>query len=289
INESVGATALGVAGGRAAETNSADPLINDPFAQLFLDAAGDGIWRMYQDGELPSEMVDLDPQFADRMQAMLGYTACRTKFFDEYFLVSADDGIRQSVVLAAGLDARAWRLDWPAGCVVYEVDQPKVLAFKTATLESRKATPIASHISVGIDLRQDWPTALVECGFDPSAPTAWSAEGTVALFDSRGTGPAFRPCSVAQRRREPGRRGGLHKRILQPRQLRAPGRADGSVSGGGGQAGRQGHRRVRRPAVRGRADGGRRLATRLWLGYHHRDERTRLDGRQQPGRPTRHR
>jgi len=106
INESVGATALGVAGGRAAETNSADPLINDPFAQLFLDAAGDSIWRMYQDGELPSEMVDLDPQFADRMQAMLGYTACRTKFFDEYFLVSADDGIRQSVILAAGLDAR---------------------------------------------------------------------------------------------------------------------------------------------------------------------------------------
>jgi len=177
INESVGATALGVAGGRAAETNSADPLINDPFAQLFLDAAGDSIWRMYQDGELPSEMVDLDPQFADRMQAMLGYTACRTKFFDEYFLVSADDGIRQSVILAAGLDARAWRLDWPAGCVVYEVDQPKVLAFKTATLESHQATPIASHISVGIDLRQDWPTALVECGFDPSAPTAWSAEG----------------------------------------------------------------------------------------------------------------
>ena len=115
----------------AAETNSADPLIKDPFAQLFLDAAGDGIWRMYQDGELPSEMVDLDPQFADRMQAMLGYTACRTKFFDEYFLTSADDGIRQSVILAAGLDARAWRLAWPAGCVVYEVDQPKVLAFKT--------------------------------------------------------------------------------------------------------------------------------------------------------------
>ena len=163
INESVGATALGVAGGRAAETNSADPLINDPFAQLFLDAAGDGIWRMYQDGELPSEMVDLDPQFADRMQAMLGYTACRTKFFDEYFLAAADDGIRQAVILAAGLDARAWRLAWPAGCVVYEIDQPKVLAFKTATLESHQATPIASHVSVGIDLRLDWPTALVEC------------------------------------------------------------------------------------------------------------------------------
>jgi methyltransferase (TIGR00027 family) len=177
INESVGATALGVAGGRAAETNSADPLISDPYAQLFLEAAGDGIWRIYLDGELPSELVDLDPQVADRMQAMLGYTACRTKFFDEYFLSAAGDGIRQAVILAAGLDSRAWRLAWPAGCVVYEIDQPKVLAFKTGTLESHEATPIASHVGVGIDLRLDWPKALAQAGFDASVPTAWSAEG----------------------------------------------------------------------------------------------------------------
>lgn len=102
---------------------------------------------------------------------------CRPKFFDEYFLTAADDGIRQAVILAAGLDARAWRLAWPAGCVVYEIDQPKVLAFKTDTLESHPATPIASHVGVGIDLRLGWPTALVESGFDPSIPTAWSAEG----------------------------------------------------------------------------------------------------------------
>jgi methyltransferase (TIGR00027 family) len=177
INESVGATALGVAGGRAAETNSADPLISDPYAQLFLEAAGDGIWQIYRNGELPAELVDLDPRFADRMQAMLGYMACRTKFFDEYFLGAAGDGIRQAVILAAGLDSRAWRLAWPAGCVVYEIDQPKVLAFKIGTLESHEATPIASHVSVGIDLRLDWPTALVGAGFDPSTPTAWSAEG----------------------------------------------------------------------------------------------------------------
>jgi methyltransferase (TIGR00027 family) len=177
INESVGATALGVAGGRAAETNSADPLISDPYAKLFLDAAGDGIWQIYLDAEVPAELIDLDPRFTERMQAMLGYTACRTKFFDEYFLTAADDGIRQAVILAAGLDARAWRLAWPAGCVVYEIDQPKVLAFKTDTLESHQATPIASHVGVGIDLRLGWPTALVESGFDPSVPTAWSAEG----------------------------------------------------------------------------------------------------------------
>ena len=177
INESVGATALGVAGGRAAETNSANPMIRDPYAHLFLEAAGDGIWRVYLDAELPAELVELDPHFEDRMQAMLGYTACRTKFFDEYFLAAAGDGIRQAVILAAGLDSRAWRLAWPDGCVVYEIDQPKVLAFKTGTLESHGVTPIASHVGIGIDLRLDWPAALVEAGFDPAIPTAWSAEG----------------------------------------------------------------------------------------------------------------
>jgi methyltransferase (TIGR00027 family) len=184
INESVGATALGVAGGRAAETNSLDPLISDPYAQLFLEAAGDGIWQIYQNNELATELVGLDPQLADRMQAMLGYTACRTKFFDDYFLAVAADGIRQAVILAAGLDSRAWRLAWPAGCVVYEIDQPKVLAFKTDTLESHQVTSIASHVGVGIDLRLDWPTALVQAGFDPSIPTAWSAEGLLPYLTS---------------------------------------------------------------------------------------------------------
>jgi methyltransferase (TIGR00027 family) len=111
------------------------------------------------------------------MQAMLSYTACRTKFFDDYFLAAARDGIQQAVILAAGLDSRAWRLAWPAGSVVYEIDQPQVLAFKTGTLESHAVDPIASHISVGIDLRLDWPKALAQAGFDASAPTAWSAEG----------------------------------------------------------------------------------------------------------------
>src|SRR3954465_6127265 len=112
INESVGATALGVAGGRAAETRSANPLINDPYAQLFLEAAGDGIWKIYLADEPPPELAEIDPQFADRTQAMKSYIGSRTKFFDEFFLGAATAGARQAVILAAGLDARAWRLAW---------------------------------------------------------------------------------------------------------------------------------------------------------------------------------
>jgi methyltransferase (TIGR00027 family) len=81
------------------------------------------------------------------------------------------------VILAAGLDARTWRLDWPAGAVVYEIDQPKMLAFKTSTLEAHCVAPIATHVSVPVDLRHNWPAALVSAGFDPGIPTAWSAEG----------------------------------------------------------------------------------------------------------------
>jgi methyltransferase (TIGR00027 family) len=177
INESVGVTALGVAGGRAAETRSPNPLIDDPFAQLFLNAAGDGAWKIYLSDEPPAELADVDPDFGKRTEAMKSYIGSRTKYFDEFFVDAAAAGIRQSVILAAGLDARAWRLDWPQGSVVYEIDQPKVLAFKLETLKSHGAEPIARLVDVGIDLREDWPKALVDAGFDPAAPTSWSAEG----------------------------------------------------------------------------------------------------------------
>jgi methyltransferase (TIGR00027 family) len=81
------------------------------------------------------------------------------------------------VILASGLDSRAYRLDWPAGTAVYEIDQPKVLEYKAATLAAHGATPSADRHEVAIDLRQDWPAALVAAGFDPKAPTAWLAEG----------------------------------------------------------------------------------------------------------------
>jgi methyltransferase (TIGR00027 family) len=182
ITESVGATALGVAAARAAETESEDPLIEDRFARLFLDAAGEGMWTMFG-GSVPTELAAADPELPARMRMMVDFMATRTAFFDEFFLDAANAGLRQVVILAAGLDARAWRLPWPDGTVVYELDQPQVLEFKSATL--REHEPRCRRVSVPIDLRRDWPKALHEAGFDPSAPTAWSAEGLLRYLPAR--------------------------------------------------------------------------------------------------------
>ncbi len=177
ITESVGATALGVAAGRAAETESDNPLIRDPFARVFLDAAGDGVWNWHLAPQLPAELVDAEPELPLQMQAMVSYMACRTAFFDNFFLDATHGGIRQAVILAAGLDARSWRLPWPDGVIVYELDQPRVLDFKASTLAEHGAEPACHRIEVPVDLRHDWPTALQRAGFDPSAPSVWSAEG----------------------------------------------------------------------------------------------------------------
>jgi methyltransferase (TIGR00027 family) len=177
ITESVGATALGVASSRAAETRSENPLIRDPFAQVFLDAAGDGVWNWHAKGPLPDEVIEAEPLAPLQMQAMVSYMACRTAFFDDFFLDATRAGIRQAVILAVGLDARSWRLPWPDGVTVYELDQPKVLDFKAATLAEHGAEPVCHRVAVPVDLRHDWPTALQQAGFDASAPSVWSAEG----------------------------------------------------------------------------------------------------------------
>jgi methyltransferase (TIGR00027 family) len=177
ITESVGATALGVAAARAADTESADPLINDPFARVFLDRVGHGVWDWYGGPELPAEVIEAEPDMPLRMRALVGYFATRTKFFDTSFIDAANAGIRQALILAAGLDARSWRLPWPDGTTVYELDQDRVLDFKLATLHDHGVEPKATRVPVAVDLRQDWPTALREAGFDPKAPSVWSIEG----------------------------------------------------------------------------------------------------------------
>jgi methyltransferase (TIGR00027 family) len=177
ITESVGATALGVAAARAAETQSENPLIRDPFAQVFLDAVGEGVWSWHFASQLPPEIIEAEPDLPLQMQAMVSYMASRTAFFDQFFLDATGAGIGQAVILAAGLDSRSWRLPWPDGVTVYELDQPKVLDFKASTLAEHGAQPACNRVAVPVDLRHDWPTALREAGFDTSAPSAWSAEG----------------------------------------------------------------------------------------------------------------
>ncbi len=185
ITQSVGATALGVAAARAVETESQNPLISDPFARVFVDAAGEGMWSIYADPALLAKAIEIEPDVQTRIQLMIDFMATRTAFFDEFFLSAADTGVRQVVILAAGLDARTWRLPWPDGTVVYELDQPKVLEFKGETLRNYGAQPAAHLVNVPIDLRQDWPKALQEVGFDPSRPCAWSAEGLVRYLPAQ--------------------------------------------------------------------------------------------------------
>ena len=185
ITQSVGATALGVAAARAAETESENPLISDPFARVFVEAAGEGMWSIYADPALLAKAADIEPDLRARLQLMVDFMATRTAFFDEFFLGAADAGVRQVVILAAGLDARSWRLPWPDGTVVYELDQPKVLEFKSNTLREHGANPTAHLVNVPIDLRQDWPKALQEAGFDASLPAVWSAEGLVRYLPAQ--------------------------------------------------------------------------------------------------------
>jgi methyltransferase (TIGR00027 family) len=181
VTESVGATALTVAAARAAETEGARPLFRDPFARVFLDAAGEGTWSLFD----RSAVAAVDPELAERMQELQDFVAARTVFIDDFFVAAAEAGLRQVVILAAGLDARAWRLNWPDGTRVYELDQPKVLDFKSATLHDHGAEPTARRIEVPVDLRHDWVTMLRDNGFDPQVPTAWSAEGLLRYLPAR--------------------------------------------------------------------------------------------------------
>jgi methyltransferase (TIGR00027 family) len=175
LASSVGATATMVAAGRAMASQAPDALINDPFAAPLVRAVGVDFFTKMVDGELDTSGVGDDPSL--NLKAMIDGMGLRTKFFDDFFIRATDVGVRQAVILASGLDARAYRLPWPAGMTVYEVDQPEVIEFKTTTLAGLGAKPTAERRAVAIDLRNDWPAALRAAGLDPTAPTAWSAEG----------------------------------------------------------------------------------------------------------------
>ncbi|QWF85010.1 class I SAM-dependent methyltransferase [Amycolatopsis sp. CA-230715] len=172
IVTSVGITALGVAAARAIETHREEPLVSDPYAARFVRAAK------------PPNPMPTTPAEAAALVDHEGlwvlnsaYMAVRTRFFDDYFRRATDDGVRQAVILAAGLDSRAFRLDWPQGTAIYEVDQPKVLEFKQEVLDEQGATARGTRRTVPVDLRDNWSAALLDAGFVPDEPTAWLAEG----------------------------------------------------------------------------------------------------------------
>ena len=167
IVSSVGYTALLVAGWRALHAVSAQPLARDGYAKLFIAASEDP----YLTGLLA------DPGTSEGATTFPRLYGVQTRFFDEFFSSAADRGIRQAVIVAAGLDSRAYRLNWPSGTTVFEVDQPKVLEFKERVLAEHAAEPAAQRKHVAADLRDDWSIPLRAAGFDPQTPTAWSVEG----------------------------------------------------------------------------------------------------------------
>jgi methyltransferase (TIGR00027 family) len=172
ITTSVGSTALFVATARALEAQKPDPLVVDPYAEIFCRAVG-GPAADVLDGKIPDHQL----RTAEFGEHFVNFQGARTKYFDEYFRRAADAGVRQVVVLAAGLDSRAYRLDWPAATTIFELDQPQVLDFKREVLAGEGAQPRAERREIAVDLREDWPQALQDSGFDATKPSAWIAEG----------------------------------------------------------------------------------------------------------------
>ncbi|OIN82328.1 class I SAM-dependent methyltransferase [Mycobacterium malmoense] len=169
IVSGVGYTALLVAGWRALHAVSPQPLVRDDYAKVFIAASRDP----YLAGVLAN------PGTTDDETAFPRLYGVQTRFFDDFFVSAGDAGIRQAVIVAAGLDSRAYRLEWPDGTTVFEVDLPKVLEFKTGVLDGRGAAAKARRIEVAADLRTDWPPPLKAAGFDPQSPSAWSVEGVL--------------------------------------------------------------------------------------------------------------
>jgi methyltransferase (TIGR00027 family) len=179
---SVGATATMVAAGRARATKN--ELIDDRFAEPLVRAVGVDFFTRWANGEISAADVD-EPGAPWGMQRMTDLLAARTRYFDAFFADAQKDqaaGIRQVVILAAGLDARGYRLSWAPGTTVFEIDQPEVIEFKTATIEALGAEPTAEIRAVPVDLRHDWPAALKAAGFDTEQPAAWAAEGLLGFL-----------------------------------------------------------------------------------------------------------
>jgi methyltransferase (TIGR00027 family) len=185
ITTSVGSTALLVAAARALEAKKADPVAVDPYAEVFCRAASSH-WADVVGGKEPGSTL-----VGDFGTHFVNFQAARTRYFDNYFGEAADAGVRQIVLLAAGLDSRGYRLPWPEGTVVFELDQPRVLEFKREVLAEHGDRPTAERREVAVDLRNDWAQALTGCGFDPARPAAFLAEGLLVYLSATTQGELF--------------------------------------------------------------------------------------------------
>ena len=198
----VGQTAIGVARIRARESERADRLFHDPYAEAFVTAAQGAVAeqrtppdeRTSADGltppngltspdgpASPDERMSLGEVFQERV-------VIRTRFLDDYLIASAAAGCRQVVLLAVGMDTRGYRLEWPAGTQLFEIDQPDVLAFKDAVLNRQGAVPRCHLAALAADLRENWTGVLLDSGFRPTEPTAWLAEGLLIYLTAEEAG-----------------------------------------------------------------------------------------------------
>ncbi|QQQ78745.1 SAM-dependent methyltransferase [Saccharothrix sp. 6-C] len=169
--DSVERTALLTAALRAAETRRPDRLYEDPFAEVLAGAVGPGLLAELRATTFPVDAARTLPSTPD-------YNAIRTRFFDDLLSEAArtPEG-RQVVIAPAGMDTRPFRLDWPAGVRVFEIDRPPVVALKEAVLRDIGATPHVDRTTVAVDLRDDWEDELAAAGYDPAAPSTWLLEG----------------------------------------------------------------------------------------------------------------
>lgn len=175
LASSVGATATLVATARALASRLTDPLFDDPFAEPLVRAVGIEPFVRVLDG-------DADITDAAGADLLIDVVAVRTRFYDDFFAAATAAGIRQAVILAAGLDSRAYRLPWPPDMTVFEIDQPEVVGFKSGVLAEHGVSPAAVRRTVGVDLRDDWPAALIAGGYDRDEPAAWIAEGLLVYL-----------------------------------------------------------------------------------------------------------
>ncbi|GAB3452245.1 class I SAM-dependent methyltransferase [Actinophytocola sediminis] len=173
LGDDVGLTALMVAAARAIETHRPDSLAQDEYAEHFVRAASAcASWPLR-----PQEVPD---GARNPLWERLGrYFGLRTRVLDDVILAAGD---RQVVLLGAGLDTRAFRLDWPADSVVHELDRPNVLTFKQKVLDGLGARPRVDRHAIAADLREDWAGLLP--GFRPDVPTTWLAEGLLMYLPS---------------------------------------------------------------------------------------------------------